>query len=550
MRRFCLFLFVSFPSFANNLETQNNELQRKLKQNEIRNEMDNSLKKFNDKSGVNEIVPHEKKSENSIYVEKIIINQHGENAINLQCILSKYEHRNLDKLNIYNLIKDLSNHIYDKGYITSVVTLSENAYKEKNLYLDLNWGRISGFNSNNKSAGITEKLIAKTSFPRNRGDILNINDLDQAIENSNSRFQMTKVQISASENEGFSNVDYSVNKNYMPALAITVNNGGNGNKNGRFKYDATINHGSLLNLNERYTAGASSRKFHTDGYVENNRYFSFGMPYGYYDFSTFYSRSYSKNPLIIFFSNYPYESKLKSYNFNLKRKVFREKYNSSNIKFSLNFKETKNYLDNELLDSSSNNYTDYVLGFDTVNTNKFATFYFETNFLNGISGNNGSKGAYHNNSAKNVRLLNGVFSVQKYVNMFDHNALIYSTTSYQYAGGQNLVGSYKSTIGDEFSIRGLNSSTSLSYDSSVYVNNNLSFPMNFHRLSFKPFLGIDLGMGKSNNFDSHQSFYSTSAGLKIDYSTINLSVSYGKLLHISNERPKSGIFYFNMSVRN
>ncbi|MBX6966780.1 ShlB/FhaC/HecB family hemolysin secretion/activation protein [Providencia rettgeri] len=545
-------LFISFLSHADYLDVQNKELMRSMKYNEVKEEIENSrenylLKKKEDEAkGLK--LKDENKSDNKVYVKNIDV-ENLDGLVEVKEILVKYKNKELSNTDIYNLIKELSNKIYEEGYVTSIITLCDKAIVDNTLCLSVKWGRIHSFTENEKESSLRGKATVLSSYPKNRNDIVNIKDIDQAIENSNSSFQSTKIKIMPSENEGYSNIDYSITHRYIPSLNLSMGNGGNGNKNGRFKYDATINYGGLLSFNERYTIGGSARKFEKKNYVENNKFISFGVPFGYYDFSTFYAQSYSKNPLVIANVNFPYESEMKNYNFNLKKKVFRSKYNNSNVKLALNFKETQNYLDSSLLQSSSNNYTDIVTGIDGTFSNEYGTFYIDTSYTQGIGMNNANKSAYNGNKGKYISMVSGNLSYQKVFNANDNIFSFYSSGAYQYVGGSNLISNYKSSIGDEYSIRGLNSSTALSYDSSIYFNNTLNKPMKFNTLNITPFVGFDFGLGRNNEIMSTQYFYSVSSGLKLDYSIVNVSVAYGKLLYLSSDNVYPGVFYIRTSVR-
>lgn len=545
-------IFISFLSYADYLDVQNKELMRSMKYNEVKEEIENSRENYLIKKKEDEAkdlkLKDENKSDNKVYVKNIEV-ENLDGLVEVKEILVKYKNKELSNTDIYNLIKELSNKIYEEGYVTSIVTLCDKAIVDNTLCLSVKWGRIHSFTENEKESSLRGKATVLSSYPKNRNDIVNIKDIDQAIENSNSSFQSTKIKIMPSENEGYSNIDYSITHRYMPSLNLAIGNGGNGNKNGRFKYDAIINYGGLLSFNERYTVGGAARKFEKKNYVENNKFISFGVPFGYYDFSTFYSQSYSKNPLVITNVNFPYESEMKNYNFNLKKKIFRSKYNNSNIKVALNFKETKNYLDSSLLQSSSNNYTDIVTGIDGTFSNEYGTFYIDTSYTQGIGMNNANKSAYNDNKGKYISMVSGNLSYQKVFNANDRIFSFYSSGAYQYVGGSNLISNYKSSIGDEYSIRGLNSSTALSYDSSIYFNNTLNKPMKFNTLNITPFVGFDFGLGRNNEIMSTQYFYSVSSGLKLDYSIVNVSVAYGKLLYLSSDNVYPGVFYIRTSVR-
>lgn len=543
-----------FVAPASILEQQNKDLQRSLDQRQIREQMQLSEDKYKEsqKKQTQTLLSGDDKQ--MVYVKTIHLMNSGaiKYDATVKNILNIYSNKSLSNTDIFNLIKELSNFLYDNGYSTTIVALAPIAYENQTLNIEIKWGRIDGYLINGKKIeNNSDKILIGTSFPRCRGDILKMSDIDQAIENSNSSFQSTKINIEPSDKDGFSNLDYIVEKNYIPTFMLSTTNNGNSDTNGRYKYSGTINYGNVLNFNERYTLGGTIRKFDDDNFSENSMYFMFGFPIGYLDFNSFYSYSYSRTPTFISAQNFPYESKLQSYYFTLSSKLYRYKNNSINFRQKLNFKETKNYLDGDLLISSSKNYSDYTIGLDGTTSSEYGVFYFSLNYLMGVNFNDNTKAAFVNNQPKLPKLVQGDISYSKSWSLWNREISLYSTGSYQYAGSQMLISSYRTSLGDEYSIRGLNGNTALSYDSSIYLNNTLSMQFLINeKLNLVPQIGFDFGAGKNNQTKESDTFYSASTGFKINYSLFSMNLFYGKLLYLSNkqELPK-GIFYFNGSMR-
>ena len=100
-------------------------------------------------------------------------------------ILGQYEYMEIGSDDIQKLMSEITNKLISKGYTTSSAVLSENNNLSTGiLNLEIIAGRIEDIKIN--SGNVLDKYKEFFIFPRNRGKIFNIRDIDTATENFNS----------------------------------------------------------------------------------------------------------------------------------------------------------------------------------------------------------------------------------------------------------------------------------------------------------------------------------------------------------------------------
>ena len=126
--------------------------------------------------------------------------------------------------NILNLMRELENLYLTKGYIAVRVKMDMDKanISEGKIVLKVLEGRIEEVRFKDKSK---RKINIFTSFPTSKGDILNINDLDQGIDNLNSvSSNNAKLDILAGETLGGSiiEIDNQRSKKYLVQLTTMI----------------------------------------------------------------------------------------------------------------------------------------------------------------------------------------------------------------------------------------------------------------------------------------------------------------------------------------
>ena len=182
---FLVFSILSFSDSFNENEDertilkqeQRSEQERLQKEYQQREDNFNQLKTEKQETSVDEIKFH-------ISQINLEDNEKLLNEIEKEKILGKYLDRDLGSTDITNLITDLTNRLIEKGYITSVASISENNdLSTKTLNLKIIPGKIEKIilNEDKTLDNLKKYFLVDTKT----GKVLNIRDLDTTTENFN-----------------------------------------------------------------------------------------------------------------------------------------------------------------------------------------------------------------------------------------------------------------------------------------------------------------------------------------------------------------------------
>ncbi|MCU6669134.1 ShlB/FhaC/HecB family hemolysin secretion/activation protein [Enterobacteriaceae bacterium H4N4] len=361
----------------------------------------------------------------------------------------------------------LQDYLIKSGYVTTRVDTPSQDLLSKKLILNVIPGRISNII-------ITDNNINKSLLPFGKGDILNIRDIEQGLEN----IQRTpgvdvKIKILPGDRNGTSVVEINPQRFKNWNLRTSYNNFGD-ESTGRQLVGAV---GYLYNFARIsdlfYLAGTSSQ---TGGYKNLSTHYSF--PVGYSEFSIFYSNSKSTQGIDIGKYNFDYVGKteylsLKGYRM-LRRdansklsafaEIIRRKYNYSlggeelvlqkrdmgNLRLGLNYKQN---FTGSTLDSS-------------ISWQRFMTGLGGTKTPDMNTGAVSSRSQIVNLNVNYVNYVNWLTSlpVQAYYDM---------NLGVQYSPDK-LTLQDKFSIANRWSVRGFENSGGIDGDNGFYVQNTLN----------------------------------------------------------------------------
>ena len=210
------------------LEQERNRMEQQKSQEEFENTRFNDVPKidkdsnFDDKNSkkflINEIDIEDK--------DKLLYKKEKKN------ILKKYEYLEMGSSDIQNILVEITNKLVSKGYITSIATVSDkNDLTTGTLNLKVVAGKIEDVRIN--SGNGLDKYKEFFMFPKNRGKVLNIRDLDTATDNFNSiGANNMKMDIVPSSRENYSRIEVKNRLKNKYTVGILTNNYGDDKQNG------------------------------------------------------------------------------------------------------------------------------------------------------------------------------------------------------------------------------------------------------------------------------------------------------------------------------
>ena len=582
---FLVFSILSFSDSFNENEDertilkqeQRSEQERLQKEYQKREDNFNQLKTEKQETSVDEIKFH-------ISQINLEDNEKLLNEIEKENILGKYLDRDLGSTDITNLITDLTNRLIEKGYITSVASISENNdLSTKTLNLKIIPGKIEKIilNEDKTLDNLKKYFLVDTKT----GKVLNIRDLDTTTENFNylEANNMT-MEIIPSEIPNHSIVKLKNEMKEKFTVSVLTNNYGEDRQNAIWRGGVSINIDSPLGIGDKvyfsymtvhkkkpdrswkrtteslkpgeiapigpkgYDPRKDTLPYKRDLDLYNFRY---TLKFNSYTLSLGSSRTENTSSFYTPNTVYDMETVSNTFSVNLDKVLLRDQKNKLTFGIGLKRKHNQSYIEEALL-------SDRVLTIGDISLNGTTTFY---------GGLLGASLGYE----RGMRALGAERDINKGVRSPKAEFMKYTlNTNYYKPLTQKLVyrfnttlthsndvlyGSEKHSIGGVGSVGGYHRTGNIQGDKAVEIENELSYRVldseKFGKLS--PYLSYSYGKVRNNkNSSVYRKGYMSGAllGLRYNMKYLDIDVAYAKPLSYSGYiKPKNREIYFSATLK-
>ena len=259
---FSTFLLASlaFPAPVNEANRIIDIQQRQLEQERIRQQQEKMQKEFENtkfdssKPQIDKDIESSNLNSNKFLIKSVnikdndrLLSQREKNKI-----IGKYVFLELSSNDIQDLLTDLTNKLISKGYTTSVVSFDRNNdLTTETLNLEIVAGRIEDIKIN--SGNGLDKYKEFFMFPKNKGKILNIRDIDMATDNFNSiNANNMTMEVLPGRKENYSRIEVKNRLKNKYTVGILANNYGDSKQNGIWRRGINLNIDSPLGIGDNF----------------------------------------------------------------------------------------------------------------------------------------------------------------------------------------------------------------------------------------------------------------------------------------------------------
>lgn len=211
-------------------------------------------------------------------------------------LVSPYAGRCLSAIDIQRLMGEVTRHYIDRGFTTSRVYLPEQNLRSGELRLLVQEGRIEKIEVRGDTAG---RIRTDLALPARPGDVLNIRDLEQAVDQLNA-VQGNKVRLDllAGSTPGQTVVVLHNTASAPVGLLLSVDNMG-GRTTGRHSTSATVVAGSLFHTNETISATLRTTVPHSRKRSAHSASLAYSLPLGYWTLGLHYAQSHFSTGFVL-----------------------------------------------------------------------------------------------------------------------------------------------------------------------------------------------------------------------------------------------------------
>ena len=495
MRVLLVLIFLVLASYANDQAVeQSNKLlkleqqRQEAEQKELRKKPDIYLQK--DKKV--EEMELDDKTQRCFPIEEIIIeNSERLSQSVIEDIKTRNENKCLSASHINAIIKDIQNIYVEHGFVTTRPYLPKQDLKSKKLIIKIVEGVLSDIKINNLLPSVFN-LQEITAFGFITGDTLNLRDLEQGLEQLN-RLQSNSATLDMIPGEKFGHTNIVIKNNTSDKFHFTYGFDNKGSTStGKYKYNFSLGMDDLLGINDFFSAsinrniGDDPTKKESFGtgltYAIVYGYFTLTTSVNKYNYSTFNDGEYY---------DFTTSGTSNTINMRLDQMLTRGKSSKLNLYYSVTYNNSKNYIEDTLLEASSIITSSFNIGTSFSKSLPIGSFVVGIDYYAGLesfgafkdSGNDGEPKAQFNKYGLNANYMQSI-------PIFNQPININMSLNYQYSE-DILYSRDQMSVGSEYTVRGYD--YGVSGEEGIYSRNDISSAINLFGTNVTLGLFYDLG---------------------------------------------------------
>ena len=583
---------LAFPAPVNEANRIIDIQQRQLEQERVRQQQEKMQKEFENtkfdspKPQIDKDIENSNLNSNKFLIKSVnikdndrLLSQREKNKI-----IGKYVYLELSSNDIRNLLTDLTNKLISKGYTTSVVNFDRNNdLTTGTLNLEIVAGKIEDIKIN--SGNGLDKYKEFFMFPKNKGKILNIRDIDTATDNFNSiNANNMTMEVLPGRKENYSRIEVKNRLKNKYTVGILANNYGDSKQNGIWRRGINLNIDSPLGIGDNFyftymtvpkkdpnrswkktveqlqpgeilpigPTGYDPLKGDTLPYKRRLDMFNFGYTMKFRTYTLKLNSSKSIQESSFYSANTVYDMYSNSHTLSadLEKILFRNQKSKVSLDLGIKRKHNQSYLEKSVL-------SDRKLAVGTVSLN--AT----TSLFGGIFGSSfgyerglkifhaeRTSGKIDTTPKAQFHKYNMNLSYYKPIT----NKLVYRANVNGSYSNDVLYGSERQTIGGVGSVGGYHTRESIQGDKAIEVSNEIAYNIPVKKFAVvSPYVNYGYGAAKYNRDKSkYRTGYVTgmTAGIRFDTKIFDFDFGYARPMSHSNYlSPKKQEMYFSGSLK-
>ncbi|MFP1789375.1 ShlB/FhaC/HecB family hemolysin secretion/activation protein [Lonsdalea quercina] len=386
-------------------------------------------------------------------------------------------------------INKVQNAILAKGYVTTRVMAQEQDLTQGILTLTLQPGRISDIRFGQPTSWRGRLWNA---IPASRGDILNLRDVEQGLENLKRVSSATAdIEIVPGEQEGASDLRVNWQEKRPVRLSLGLDDSGS-ESTGRYLGTATLAIDAPFAQNDLFYANIGRDMFAQGPYGNRSNTLNYFFPVGYWAFSANYS-DYT------YHQNIPNANEVLSYNgksdnvvVTVSRLLFRNQSHKTTLNLRTYRKHATNSVNGIEIEQQRRRTAGWELGVNQ------RSYFGDTTVDANVSWRRGTgafgatrapEEATHSGSARTGVLLGDVSIHQPFT--FVDQSLRYSTTLRGQWSANALTPQERLAIAGRYAVRGFDGEQMLSGERGIVWRNELGW--NIRSRGHELYLALDYG---------------------------------------------------------
>ncbi len=407
----------------------------------------------------------------------------------LQNMLQPYRDQKIGREGLNLIVKRLTNALIARGYTTTRIGIPEQDLSSGTLKLVFVPGIIRSIHFTNPNT----RANWYTAFPTRPGNILNLRDLEQGLEQiKRIPSQDADMKISPGDKPGESDVNIIIKSSNPFRMTLSLDDSGS-KATGRIQASTALSFDNLLGINDLFYVS-----FNKDAQQEENQYgtrgnnYQFSFPYGYWTF-TLLGSSYDYHQTIQGINQtFMSSGKSDTTEFTMQRLIHRDQQSKTNLQFGVIKKHSKSFIADTEIESQRKNVTADELGISHRQYYGKTVLDVRLNHRWGVpwfSAQEEDENAAPDTPTTRYKLWILDTTITKPVKMGNTEGRYSFTLSGQYTKDLLYTADYFS-IGNRYTVRGFDGEQTLLAEKGFYIRNEWSMPVDQGK---EAYVGVDYG---------------------------------------------------------
>lgn len=442
-------------------------------------------------------------------------------------LVTKYQGQKIGWQGITIIVKSLTNALIDHGYVTTRVLIPQQDISSGVLTLQIVPGMIKDI----RLSDPTMRADWKSAFPSRPGDILNLRDLEQGLEQMKRvSSQDAEMQLLPGDKPGESIIQINVKQKKPWKLVLSLDDSGS-KATGKLQASETLALDNLLGKNDLFNIS-----FNNDAESNGNRYgtrgdnFSYSFPHGYWTYSLS-SSIYKYHQTIQNLGNFfVISGRTRDVELKAEKLVYRDQTQKTSLAFSLIKSTSKSFIDDAEIELQRRNTTALKLGLTHKQYYGQTVVDYTVGYKRGIPWFGAQDDPAASESGQpttryNIWTLDA--SLTTPVILGKTKASYNATLRGQYTKDRLYASEFLS-IGNRYTVRGFDGEQTLSAETGWYLRNELSIPI--ENSGQEVYLALDMGQigGKSADQSPGKNIVGSALGLRGNLAGAQYDVFIGK----------------------
>ncbi|MCP8350560.1 ShlB/FhaC/HecB family hemolysin secretion/activation protein [Pseudomonas sp. FBF18] len=455
-------------------------------------------------------------------------------------LLEPYEGQCLGVGQLNALLKVVTDHYLNRGYITTRAYLPQQDLSSGTLQITVVEGRLDGLDS----SSLASPRELAMAFPGTTGEVLNLRELEQLVDQlTRLPSRQAQLELVPGDEVGSSRVQLQGQRDKPWRVSATRNNDGD-RSSGEQQMGLGLDWDSPLGLADQFSLRANQDAVSDHWRHSDSQYLNYSVPWGWWTFTYSYNQSYYRTRDDSSGFTFKLDGDSQMHQLRVERVIHRDALSKTAVNLGISHLRTNNYLDDSLIDVSSTRLSESQLGVNHGRRIGTAFLNLDAGWQQGI-GAFDAQGAGNPHGTEPVARYNKYSLTLSYLQPFTLWGEAFSFDSL--ATGQRsedpLYSPQRISVGGLNSVRGFKQQT-LTGNSGGYWRNQLRWRRPVSWAPLQPFvqeygaaLAYDVGVikGDHNNPDTHGRLSGNAVELNLRGQYFAASVSFARSL----QRPDS-----------